>query len=101
VGKEDPGQADGLAPVNAVTPTEQSGEVVRHRAEQTYLQHERHLPSRPKTSGSGKPRYGLPDAPLDSCPLVSASDTLYEDRDPLSLFSFRSKDVVLSFGQLL
>jgi hypothetical protein len=26
-----------------------------------------------KTSGSGKPRYGLPDAPLDSCSLVSAS----------------------------
>ena len=25
-----------------------------------------------KTSGSGKPRYGPPDAPLDSCPLVSA-----------------------------
>jgi hypothetical protein len=34
---------------------------------------ERHLPSRTKTSGSGKPRYGLPDAPLDSCPLVSAN----------------------------
>jgi hypothetical protein len=38
-----------------------------------------------QNSGSGKPRYGLPDAPLDSCPLVSALGT-YEDRDPLTFF---------------
>jgi hypothetical protein len=34
--------------------------------------------------GSGKPRYGPPDAPLDSFPLVSA--ICHEDRDPLLLF---------------
>ena len=39
-----------------------------------------------KTSGSGKPRYGPPDAPLDSCPLVSALVLPCEDQDPLTLF---------------
>src|SRR4051794_34103439 len=39
---------------------------------------ERPLPSSLITSGSGKPRYGPPDAPLISCPLVSA--VLPEDR---------------------
>lgn len=40
-----------------------------------------------QNSGSGKPRYGPPDAPLDSCPLAFARAT-YEDRDPLTFFSF-------------
>jgi len=40
-----------------------------------------------QNSGSGKPRYGPPDAPLDSCPLVFARVRYtYEDRDPLTLF---------------
>ena len=39
-----------------------------------------------QNSGSGKPRYGPPDAPLDSCPLVSA--ICHEDRDPLTLCPF-------------
>ena len=40
-----------------------------------------------QNSGSGKPRYGPPDAPLDSCPLVFARVRYtYEDRDPLNLF---------------
>jgi hypothetical protein len=37
-----------------------------------------------QNSGSDKPRYGLPDAPLDSCPLVFARCSTYEDRDPLT-----------------
>ena len=38
-----------------------------------------------QNSGSGKPRYGPPDAPLDSCPLVFARVRYtYEDRDPLT-----------------
>ena len=40
-----------------------------------------------RNSGSGKPRYGPPDAPLDSCPLVFARVRYTcEDRDPLTLF---------------
>ena len=43
-----------------------------------------------QNSGSGKPRYGPPDAPLDSCPLVFARvRPNYEDRDPLAFNSFR------------
>jgi hypothetical protein len=42
-----------------------------------------------QNSGSGKPRYGPPDAPLDSCPLVFARVRYtYEDRDPLTFSSF-------------
>jgi len=44
-----------------------------------------------RNSGSGKPRYGPPDAPLDSCPLVFARvrPNYDEDRDPLPFSSFR------------
>ena len=50
--------------------------------DQADLQHERHPPKEKTAMGSGKPRYGPPDAPLISCPLVSAGPSLHLDRDP-------------------
>ena len=54
-----------LQPALSITPADQPGEEGSYPSDQTAFQHERHLPSRLKTSGSGKPRYGLPDAPLE------------------------------------
>jgi hypothetical protein len=90
-GEEDPGQFDGLCPVLPVASTQHSSKEARYLGDQTAFQHERHLPSRLKTSGSGKPRYGLPDAPLAVCSLVSASPSTNEDRDLPSFSPFSLK----------
>jgi hypothetical protein len=54
-----------LRPGRSLTPAEQTSQEVGNRCEQVHFQHERHPPSRIQPSGSGKPRYGPPDAPLD------------------------------------
>ena len=61
---------------------EQSSDDLSHRRHDVDKQHERHLPSGASdTSGSGKPRYGLPDAPLFQRPLVTPLNPA--DRGPL------------------
>jgi len=59
-----PARFKSLEPALRVPSTEQKGKEGTYLGDQTAFQHERHPPSRQKTSGSGKPRYGLPDAPL-------------------------------------
>src|SRR4030095_11407861 len=48
----------------------------------------------------GKPRYGLPDAPLDSCSLVSASPSPTKTGIPFP-FSLSAKVICLRFGRFL
>jgi hypothetical protein len=76
-----------LLPGYSVGPTKQRSEEERDGAEHIDSQHERHPPlSQKNPLGSGKPRYGLPDAPLD---VVRLSPLVYyEDRDPLSFLPF-------------
>jgi hypothetical protein len=86
----DPGPVYSLAPSRSVASTEQRSEEDRHRTDEAQSQHERHLPSRLRPSGSGKPRYGLPDAPLDSFRSVSAI-VLRRPGSPFPFFPFSQK----------
>jgi hypothetical protein len=50
-----------------------------------------------QNSGSDKPRYGLPDAPLDSCPLVFARVRPTKTGIPLPFSSFLSGTTTCSW----
>jgi hypothetical protein len=68
-----PGPLSYLGPGSAFTPAKQPGKEVSSRCEQVHFQHMSVTPLRenPILQGSGKPRYGPPDAPLDQLSAVS------------------------------